>query len=281
MTDVHTNESPGRPKKKRRAKKQREQDELGQIQYGRAAIEKGKRLAWILKKGDTAELELGELADRLQPKYGEKKTLARFAEAIDLPLDRLNRCRSVYRAWKGIDIQGTSPNFGVLQALQGHPNRDEIIKLPGLTVASARAFMKGYRGTQEQKDGSAQKQKDDDWRVEEVRRWFNEAKTHADEAIKYGRPEPKYLDTEIMGKAIDDWDTLIGGLRLGASALNRLADELERVRPLAVPKPPLALPRPMFDDSEPTPDEAKPDEPAPSEEPPHNKESDNETPQGT
>jgi len=37
-----------------------------------------------------------------------------------------------------------------------------------------------------------------------------------------------------MGKAID---TLTNGLRLNGSALIRLADEVERVRPLALPKP--------------------------------------------
>jgi len=118
MTDVvHQEGSPRKPEKAKpkkpapRAQRQSEpvqQDEPVLIKYGSATIGKGKRLAAMLKQGDAAEMELGELADRLQPKYGEK-TLARFAQAIDLPLDRLNRCRSVYRSWKRNRDSGRRP----------------------------------------------------------------------------------------------------------------------------------------------------------------------------
>src|SRR5262249_20343155 len=65
-------------------------------------------------------------------------------------------------------------------------------------------------------------------------------------AIKYGHPKPDYLDPEVMCKAIDDWDKLENGLRLGGQALIRLADEVKRMRVLAFPPPP------MFDKGEAT-----------------------------
>src|SRR5262245_52841077 len=134
MSDTQQVESTQTRKRNRaRAQKQTEQVAPDVIPYDDKAIAKGKRLAPTLKSGDAAEMGLGELSDRLQPKYGDK-TLERFAEAIGLPVARLNRCRSVYRAYRDKDIKAPAPKFAVLQALQGHPLRDEIIKeRPNLT----------------------------------------------------------------------------------------------------------------------------------------------------
>ena len=150
MTDVQQVGSPPKQKRKRdRAQKQ----PVALPQFDDKVVAKGKRLAATLKSKDTTlkstqaaikstERELGELADGLKPIYG-KETLARFAKKIRLSADRLNRCRSVYRAYKDKEIKGPSPKFGVLQALQGHPARDEIIEAnrkanSKLTVREAR-----------------------------------------------------------------------------------------------------------------------------------------------
>ena len=92
------------------------------------------------------ERKLGELADRLEPKYGDE-TLAKFAEEIGVSVAHLSRCRSTYRAYKDQDIKETTPNFAVLAALQAHPLRAEIIKAksPNLTVRQARTHMRDYR----------------------------------------------------------------------------------------------------------------------------------------
>src|SRR5262249_38242935 len=136
MTDVQQVGSPPKQKRKRdRAKKQ----PVALPHFDDKDVAKGKKLAATLKSKDatlkstqaaikSTERELGELADRLKPIYGDE-TLASFAKAIGISADRLNRCRSVYRAYKvNKEIKGTTPKFGVLAALQSHPNRDEIIK---------------------------------------------------------------------------------------------------------------------------------------------------------
>jgi hypothetical protein len=189
-------------------------------------------------------MRLGELADRVEPKYGDK-TLLKFATAIGLSVATVNRCRSVYRAWKKNEIRGSSPKFGVLQALAAHPEKDEIIKAnPKLTVRKARTLMRDYRKAQ----GEEQ-----DWRVEETRRWLGQAVEHAlDAHKKYGHLKQEYLDT--LRQAVDEPDKTVATLRLGGQDLITLADEVE----FAFTTPP-ALPSPMFDDK----DEAKPGDSTP------------------
>jgi hypothetical protein len=285
MTDVHQDESPRKPTKKRaRAQKQSGQPPT----FDPKDIAEGKKLAATLKAKDatlkstqaeidSAEMKLGKLADGQKPIYGDK-TLAKFAKVIDIKFDRLNRCRSVYRAYKDKDIKGTSPKFGVYQALQGHPKRDEIIKELDPTVREARTLMKDYREAQGQKE---------DGRVRNTRGWFAAAKKHAHEAIQYGHPKQEHLDPNIMRQAIDDWDTLEASLHSGGGALIRLADEVKRARPLAFPTL-----EPMFDDkpnadeaaatdatsNEAAPDNATPDEAASSDAPSAEAASDNATP---
>ena len=172
MTDVQQVGSPPKQKRKRdRAQKQ----PVALPHFDDKDVAKGKKLAATLKSKDTTlkstqaaikstEKKLGELADGLKPIYGQQ-TLARFAKKIGLSADRLNRCRSVYRAWKNKEIKGPSPKFAVLQALQGHPEREEIIKnKPNLTVREARTFMRDLRQS-----------RGEDYRVDETRRWFAEA----------------------------------------------------------------------------------------------------------
>lgn len=97
MTDVQQVGS-SRTQKRKRARKPDE------IDFNKAVTEGKKIVATALK---SHELRLGELADRVEPKYGDK-TLLKFATAIGLHVATLNRCRSVYRAWK--KIKGASKN---------------------------------------------------------------------------------------------------------------------------------------------------------------------------
>ena len=159
MTNVQQVES-SRSKTRKRGRARKQHSEPTEIKYDDEAIAQGKKLVKAL---DSSEMKLGELADRLQPRYG-KKTLARFAEDIGTKVATLNRCRSVYRAFKG--IEAPEPKFAVLKALQAHPLRDQIIKeQPNLTKREATTMMRDwYQGHGE----------DEDWRVNETRRWFAE-----------------------------------------------------------------------------------------------------------
>src|SRR5262245_24361617 len=183
------------------------------------AVALGKELVADLqfhqKHIQSCEWRLGELSDRLEPRYGDR-TLARFAEEIGLPLDTVNRCRSVYRAYPA-EIRGTSPTFGVAQALQAHPDRVSILKAePDITVREARTKARAHRAT-----------KDPDWRVNETRRWFCQAVNHARDAIKYGHPAQDDLNPDILRDALDEPDRAVATLRAGGRALTALADEVE------------------------------------------------------
>jgi len=187
-------------------------------------VAKGKELVAQLLSWDKAveltEIELGKLADGLKPIYGDK-TLARFAEAIGLSADRLNRCRSVHRAYKDKEIKGPAPKFGVLQALQGHPDREEILaNNPKLTKRQARSFMQALRLGQG---------KEQNWQVEEARRWFAAVENRAVQNIKDGHPAKKYMDRAVLRPAIDDVDKYVATLRGGAKGLTTLADTVERL----------------------------------------------------
>ena len=84
MIDVQQVE-PSRTKTRKRAPKP------DAIDFNKAVTEGKKIVAKALK---SHEMRLGELADRVEPKYGDK-TLAKFAAAIGLHVATLNRCRSL------------------------------------------------------------------------------------------------------------------------------------------------------------------------------------------
>src|SRR5262245_43563951 len=189
MTDVQQGEST-KTKKQKRAGKQPDQ---AKAEWDKL-VAKGKKLVAAL---DSNERNLGELADSVKTKYREK-SLARFAEEIGVKFSTLNRCRSTYRAWKGIEIKGPSPKSGVLQALAPHPAKEEIINAnPNLGVREARSYTSAYRVAQ----GTEQ-----DWRVEEARRYFAAVEKRAVQNIKDGHLAEKYMDPVVLGPAIGDVD---------------------------------------------------------------------------
>ena len=274
MTDVQQVEpSRKQTKTKTKTKKRdrvRKQPDKGQIKYDDKAIAEGKRLVKALQSN---EMKLGELADRLEPIYGAQ-TLACFAKEIGVKVGTLNRCRSVYRAYKGRD-SGSGASFAVRKALQGHPERDKIIKEVKPGVREARTIMKDYRVAQGQDPDKGQEQdqaqEQDEWlerlrnlepqlrwKVIEARRFLDEAKKFAlDAHKKYGHLKLEHLDLNILLHAVDEPDKLVTTLRLGGQAANivtnTLADEIE----CAFTTPAALLPAPMFDDNS-TSDEGTP-----------------------
>jgi hypothetical protein len=109
-----------------------------------AAVREAKS---ILKQFSTGQMRLGELADKVQPKYGEQ-TLKRFAGEIGIAPCTLARYRSVYRAWAdeipapGLD----SLSYSVARELVPHPDRAKLIHdKPNITKRQAREIMREYR----------------------------------------------------------------------------------------------------------------------------------------
>lgn len=196
-----------------------EKVELAQIPYDEAVTEAKQIIAAI----ESSEMRLGELADRLEPKYGEQ-TLTRFAKEIGIAVCTLERRRSVYRAYK--EIPAPAPkSFAVAQELAAHPDRAEIItNNPNLKKSEARKLMKAWR----QKD--QQEKTSDDWQLEDTRRWFKDLVTRANDAIADGElSETHHLDPakrQILREVVEP--TLVPILREGGAAWIKLADFLKR-----------------------------------------------------
>jgi len=117
------------------------------IDYDEAVVE-GQA---IVSRQSRDHWRLGELADRIEKKYGDN-TLSRFAAAIAVPVKTLERHRDVYRAWKEIPAPGReSLPYAVARELAAHPDRVRIvIDKPGLTKRLAAEIMQAYRASQKQ-----------------------------------------------------------------------------------------------------------------------------------
>ena len=109
------------------------------------AVEEGKMLVAGL---DASQMRLGEIADRLEPKYGES-TLARYAQAIGTNVNTLQNYRSVYRTWHEDSKVKVVPKFSVAKALVKHPDRAKIVENePEITEREAKEETKKHKEEQ-------------------------------------------------------------------------------------------------------------------------------------
>jgi hypothetical protein len=106
------------------------------------AVEEGKRLIVDL---ESSQMRLGEIADRIQPKYGES-TLAQYAQELKMNLNTLQNLRSVYRTWhEDLNVKSI-PKFSVAKALVGHPDRAKIVEeRPDITEREAKEETKKFK----------------------------------------------------------------------------------------------------------------------------------------
>jgi hypothetical protein len=110
-----------------------------------AAVEEGIRLVAGL---EADQMRLGQIADQLEPKYGES-TLARYAQAIGTNVNTLQNYRSVYRTWHE-DLRVESvPKFSIAKALVRHPERAKIVEnRPDMTEREAKEEIKKFKEEQ-------------------------------------------------------------------------------------------------------------------------------------
>jgi hypothetical protein len=143
------------------------------INYDDAVIAARK----IIADAECGQWRLGELADRVEPKYGDR-TLAKFATAIGVASCTLARYRDVYRAWKDICAPGRElPSYSILRELASHANRAEIIQEhPDITKREALALKRKLKG-------SKKENQEPEW-LKDTRRGFRELYTHAEEAAR-------------------------------------------------------------------------------------------------
>jgi hypothetical protein len=208
------------------------------------AVREGKE---IVAREREDYLRLGELADKVEPKYGDS-TLAKYAEAIGKEKSTLYHCRKTYRAWKGIlppvaksthptvlEVLASLPDrvaiitaepkmskrrAEVYRELKKDPHRDEILTAhPNLTCAkSARKIANAYDddagATHDAGNGSG-----------DSKRWFNRVLTLATDAIR----EAAVADNELTPEQQCDLllaveQDLLPKVRKAGEALIKLAD---------------------------------------------------------
>jgi hypothetical protein len=106
----------------------------------------GKRLA---KQHSTNDDALGELADKIETKYGDG-TLEDFAEAIGIAYSTLKNCRHVHRRWKASPVKPKT--FSVAKALASYKDKDQYIQQhPNVTEKEARTYVRAYKKAAKEK----------------------------------------------------------------------------------------------------------------------------------
>jgi hypothetical protein len=146
-----------------KAAKRKPNGQNDRISYDEAVTE-GREILAQINGAERGQLRLGELADRLEPKYRDR-TLAKFAAELGIAKCTLERYRTVYRAWQGILAPGANISYAVLRELATHPEREEIIrKHPNLTKREAHDLMRKQKN-------SRNNEKDEDW-LKHCRAWF-------------------------------------------------------------------------------------------------------------
>jgi hypothetical protein len=106
----------------------------------------GKRLA---KQHSTNHDALGELADKIETKYGDG-TLEDFAEAIGIAYSTLKNCRHVHRKWKASAVKPKT--FSVAKALASYKDKDQYIQQhPNVTEKEARTYVRAYKKAAKEK----------------------------------------------------------------------------------------------------------------------------------
>jgi hypothetical protein len=136
------------------------------------AVRQGKE---ILSETSRGQLRLGEIADKLEPKYKDR-TLAKFAADIDVAPCTLGRYRDVWRAWKDTAIcapgRKSFPPYAVLRELATLPNREEIIRdNPDITKRAAHDLVRNQGGAAKEK--LVVLGQEDDW-LKHSRGWFKD-----------------------------------------------------------------------------------------------------------
>jgi hypothetical protein len=146
------------------------------------AVREGKE---IVANAERGQWRLGELADSVEKKYGERK-LAKFADAIGVAPCTLARYRDVYRKWKDICAPGreSMPPYAVLRELAQfatHPKCKQLIQdNPKITKREAYELRRKLKGDEEEKQ---EQQQEGEW-LRDNRRWFRDLCTDAEKAAR-------------------------------------------------------------------------------------------------
>src|SRR6516164_11519371 len=193
------------------------------------AVDEAKGIVAKIDDAERGQLRLGELAHKLDKKYGDR-TLAKFAAEIGVAKCTLDRYQTVYRAWEGKLAPGPiSTSYAVLRELQTHPDRAQIIrKNPNLTKREAHERMRELKGAAKTKQEQEQEQ-EDEW-LKHDRKWFKDLVAIAIEAARAAGVLDEYTPEQLdkLRQAVDPKLLMYvrGGGRMLFRVANRLAELL-------------------------------------------------------
>ena len=193
------------------------------------AVREGQAILAKIDDAERGQLRLGELAHKLEKKYGDR-TLAKFAAEIGVAKCTLDRYQTVYRAWEGKLAPGPiSTSYAVLRELQTHPDRAQIIrKNPNLTKREAHERMRELKGTAKDEREREQEQ-EDEW-LKHDRKWFKDLVAIANEAARAAGVLDEYTPEQLdkLRQAVDPKLLMYvrGGGRMLFRVANRLAELL-------------------------------------------------------
>lgn len=104
--------------------------------------------AQLVRNMEQSQMRLGQIADELEPKYGDA-TLARYAQEMKINANTLQNYRSVYRTWHEDPRAKEFPKFSVAKALVRHPDRAKIVAAdPDITERQAIEKTKQFKEQQ-------------------------------------------------------------------------------------------------------------------------------------
>ena len=109
-----------------------------------------RRVSNLVQRIGTKSDAPGQIADELEPKYGDS-TLARYAQELNINANTLQNYRSVYRTWHEDPRAKEFPKFSVAKALVRHPDRAKIVEAnPQITEREAQEKARQFKEQQAQ-----------------------------------------------------------------------------------------------------------------------------------
>jgi hypothetical protein len=177
--------------------KQPQSEEL--IDFDTAVVE-GKQIVAKMETNEQDmglyEMQLGELADRLKPRYGDK-TLACFAKEIGVVACTLKRRRTVFRAWKGIGAPAPR-SFAIAQELAPLLNRAEIIKNnPNISRRQARVKVNEWKRVEKEKSQPIE------YRRLQTKKWVTDLYKLAQKAVQQAEITDQTYEEAILRDMIE------------------------------------------------------------------------------
>ena len=205
------------------------------IPFAKGLAEGKKILAEIEDVRERGHFRLGEIADKIETKYGDR-THAKLAEGWNIAPLCFKRYLSVYRAWKGKNIGAPGAPivpYSVLRELAGLEDREQIIRdNPNMTRREAEQLRREFNGTGTS-SSSAQQTEPQDSFLKHKRRYLKDICNRQEELRRKAEEGLEGTDEQLDNLAQVAGAPMRSNLRADAKVVVELAEViLERRRQL-------------------------------------------------